>query len=208
MATTTNNGWTTPDDSSLVKDGALAIRTLGNAIDSTLGVYAAPGLVFIKQTATSGSVSSLSVNDVFSATYTAYRIIFDLAYSGAAVTTNMRLRVSDADTSTGVYRRQISYAYGSSLSAERGLNETSWAGVNFSNTTTANANTTNNFEIYNPFQSKNTTAMTQRLYTPEGNIELQTYGFGINNSTSYTGFTLIPDSGTINGTVTVLAYKE
>jgi len=36
MATTTNYGWTTPDDTSLVKDGAAAIRTLGSSIDSTL----------------------------------------------------------------------------------------------------------------------------------------------------------------------------
>jgi len=37
MATTTNNGWTTPNDTDLVKDGALAIRTLGNGIDTSIG---------------------------------------------------------------------------------------------------------------------------------------------------------------------------
>lgn len=36
MATTTNYGWTTPDDTALVKDGASAIRSLGSSIDSTL----------------------------------------------------------------------------------------------------------------------------------------------------------------------------
>jgi len=36
MATTTNYGWTTPDDTALVKDGASAIRTLGSSVDSTL----------------------------------------------------------------------------------------------------------------------------------------------------------------------------
>ena len=36
MATTTNYGWTTPDDTALVKDGASAIRSLGTSIDSTL----------------------------------------------------------------------------------------------------------------------------------------------------------------------------
>ena len=35
MATTTNYGWTTPDDTALVKDGASAIRSLGTAIDTT-----------------------------------------------------------------------------------------------------------------------------------------------------------------------------
>jgi hypothetical protein len=36
MATTTNYGWTTPDDTALVKDGASAIRTLGTSIDTTV----------------------------------------------------------------------------------------------------------------------------------------------------------------------------
>ena len=36
MATTTNYGWTTPDDTALVKDGASAIRTLGSSADTTV----------------------------------------------------------------------------------------------------------------------------------------------------------------------------
>jgi len=36
MATTTNFGWETPDDTDLVKDGALSIRTLGNSIDTSM----------------------------------------------------------------------------------------------------------------------------------------------------------------------------
>jgi hypothetical protein len=35
MATTTNYGWTTPDATALVKDGAAAIRTLGSSVDTT-----------------------------------------------------------------------------------------------------------------------------------------------------------------------------
>jgi hypothetical protein len=35
MASTTNYGWVTPDDTSLVKDGAAAIRTLGSSVDTT-----------------------------------------------------------------------------------------------------------------------------------------------------------------------------
>ena len=52
MPTTTNNGWPTPADTDLVKNGADAIRDLGNAIDTTLGVYspATPGLVLISTT--------------------------------------------------------------------------------------------------------------------------------------------------------------
>jgi len=36
MATTTNFGWSTPDDTALVKNGASAIRTLGSSADTTV----------------------------------------------------------------------------------------------------------------------------------------------------------------------------
>ena len=36
MATSPNYGWAEPDNTAYVKDGALAMRTLGNAIDSTV----------------------------------------------------------------------------------------------------------------------------------------------------------------------------
>lgn len=36
MATSTIYGWTEPNDSDYVKNGALAMRTLGNAIDTTV----------------------------------------------------------------------------------------------------------------------------------------------------------------------------
>jgi hypothetical protein len=36
MALSPNYGWEEPDDSDLVKDGALAMRTLGDDIDSTV----------------------------------------------------------------------------------------------------------------------------------------------------------------------------
>lgn len=37
MATTTNNGWTIPGSTDLVKNGYAAIDTLGNAIDTSIG---------------------------------------------------------------------------------------------------------------------------------------------------------------------------
>ena len=38
MASTTNYGWSTPDNTGYVKDGALAIRTLGTAVDASMAV--------------------------------------------------------------------------------------------------------------------------------------------------------------------------
>jgi hypothetical protein len=58
MATTTNYGWTTPNDSDPFKQGASAIRTLGSAIDTTLGSFL--NIKQIVQGSTSTQVASAS----------------------------------------------------------------------------------------------------------------------------------------------------
>jgi len=55
MATTPNYGWATPNDSDPFKNGASAIRTLGNAIDSTLFNF-----INIKQIVTASYATSTS----------------------------------------------------------------------------------------------------------------------------------------------------
>ena len=48
MATSPIFGWEEPDDTDLVKDGASAIRTLGNAIDTTMGTMVAKTIIDAK----------------------------------------------------------------------------------------------------------------------------------------------------------------
>ena len=56
MATTTTWGWSTPDDTAFVKDGASAIRTLGSNIDTSLTDLAGgtTGQILSKNTNTNG----------------------------------------------------------------------------------------------------------------------------------------------------------
>ena len=68
MATTTNFGWTTPDNTGYVKDGALAIRTLGSAIDSTLYDLDRVGQVVQATGSSSFTTTSTSYVDVTSVT--------------------------------------------------------------------------------------------------------------------------------------------
>jgi hypothetical protein len=48
MATSPIYGWAEPDNTDLVKNGALAIRTLGNAIDTTMGTMTPKSTVTAK----------------------------------------------------------------------------------------------------------------------------------------------------------------
>jgi hypothetical protein len=59
MANTSNFGWETPDDTDLVKDGALAIRTLAGAIDTSF-----KGVAINARTATYTAVLADGLNKV------------------------------------------------------------------------------------------------------------------------------------------------
>ena len=59
MANTSNFGWETPDDTDLVKDGALAIRTLAGAIDTSF-----KGVAINAQAATYTAVLADGLNKV------------------------------------------------------------------------------------------------------------------------------------------------
>ena len=202
MATTTNNGWTTPDDTALVKDGASAIRTLGSAIDTTLGVYAAPGLVKLNTT-TLSAVASQSINNVFSTTYQNYRIILDATGSTTANIT-FRLRVGGVDTSSATYTRQYIYASSTSLSSARSTTDTSW---NIADITSANRSFVI-MDIANPFLSEKTGGLTSSMsnYPTTGTLTFNNYAQ--DSSTSFTSFTLIASSGTMTGNVSVYGYSK
>jgi hypothetical protein len=82
MATSPIYGWLEPDNTDLVKNGALAIRTLGNAIDTTMGTMTPKSIVDAK-----GDLIAASAND------TPARL---------AVGANGETLVADSSTSTGL----------------------------------------------------------------------------------------------------------
>jgi hypothetical protein len=63
MATTTNYGWTTPDNTAYVKDGALAIRTLGSSVDTSMaGKPKSSATYTANGTLTTSYASYISIN--------------------------------------------------------------------------------------------------------------------------------------------------
>jgi hypothetical protein len=210
MGTTTNNGWPTPVATDLVKDGWEAIKDLGDAIDTTLGVYApsTSGLTLINTTSFSG-VASQSVNDVFSATYDSYRIVLNLTASTSSnMAINARLRVSGTDATTG---------YKSFL---RTPLETNWTGGGVANLTS-----TTNLVVGFRHTSTGASVSTLDLHYPQIATQTQTAGFYnstgdsaagnggyigglLNDTTQYTSISFIPVSGNITGSVSVYGYNK
>jgi hypothetical protein len=199
MGTTTNNGWTYPESTDLVKDGATAIETLATNIDTTLGVYADPGLVLINTTSFSG-VASQSFNNVFSASYKKYKFIGNILQAGAD-SAFFRLRASGADAAGSNYVR-TNYL----LTASPAITAQTGTGTSFSiSDDTASRNIFVDIDLYDPFGTVNTNILYKAGFSGQGVRD----GNVLHNlTTSYDGFSIIAGVSTISGEISVYGYNE
>jgi hypothetical protein len=204
MATDTPNfNWPIPEDTDLVKDGAKAIRDLGNAIDTSAEDFAG-GLVHIKQE-TGTNVSAIIVNDCFSAEYNHYEIVMNIIGSSSG---GLLLRVRSGTTPlTGsVYQRQRLDINGTNVNPVRETNQTS---ARIGSTRTVAPISSKCF-IGSPFLLTRTSIEASQSDYASDATNQPTIGINflnVNNDLSYDGFELFGTSGTITGTVDVFGYK-
>ena len=207
MATTTNYGWTTPDDTALVKDGASAIRSLGTSIDTAmntaLGTKKA-GMVLLNTTSFSG-VASQSLNNVFSATYRNYRVVLDYVPATTSGVVTLRLRASGADNSTANYQRTIIYLGTSpTVAYSRNTNATS---IDL-NGSTANAYYSTVFDLITPFAALHTQAIGLNAYkATSADNEINALQFGFNGTTSFDGISVLSSGSNLTGSISVYGYN-
>jgi len=220
MATTTTNyGWAIPQSTDLVKDGATAIATLGSAIDTSLldlrggttgqilrkasatqmdfeWATASSGLTLINTT-TFSAVGSVSVaNNTFSATYTNYRIIVNVASATGQVELLFRMRASGTDASGANYHSQLITVNGTSVAGERLGSATSGT---FGQITNQECGIVAYF--YKPFVAVRTT-MTAQNVNQVDDVRTRFLGAMHSLATSYDAFTLTC-SQNITGTISV-----
>lgn len=155
-----------------------------------------------KGTISFSAASTVSLNDVFNSTYSNYRILLESTGSTTA-NIGMRLRVSNTDTTTN-YSRQYIYGTAVSLSSGRSTGDSNWITCNI-NTGFRSAIT---MDVYNPFLTvaTNCSTFSNSLY-PTGN-DIAINNFGQDSGTSFTGFTLTTNTGTMTGTVSVYGYNK
>ena len=229
MATTTTNfGWDIPQSTDLVKDGATAIAALGQDIDTAFVDFkggttgqvlkktsgtdldvewgtASSGLTLINTTSFSG-VASQAVNNVFSATYDNYKIVFNCIIATSDQGIFFRMRAGGVDTAGS------SYFWAGNAREYTGSGATTGLG-------TIAGNATSNFymtgastsgyrmaiiDINNPFLARLTNYNTLGFNANSG---FHVSGI-LSNTTSYDGFNILPAANNITGEVSVYGYNK
>ena len=218
MATTTPNyGWAVPTSTDLVKDGATAIETLGDAIDASmntaLGTKKA-GMVLLNTTSFSGVATQSLPDNTFTSAYDRYILHVNLT----SVTTTdgyltFKLRAGGT-TTTG-----SDYFYAGTSTTDTAVT---------TNNNNANSNlgaffgfcsSLGDFEptfatvtIANPFLSVRTAFLSQMAgSTAVAGVGrfMHTNVSGFHNlANSYDSATLVPSSGNVSGSITVFGVNK
>ena len=168
MATTTNFGWETPDDTDLVKDGAAAMRTLGNSIDTSFVDLkgGTTGQVLSKASNTDLDYTWVTTDDANAIQNAIVDAKGDLIAATAADTparlavgTNGQILVADSTASTGLKWAASGNLVGCRIT-KTGSNQT------ISNNTATNL--TFNAETYDTNGFHSTTVNPQTIIIPAG----------------------------------------
>jgi hypothetical protein len=164
----------------------------------------ASGLTLINTT-TFSAVTSQSINDVFSATYDHYKIFLGVTPTSNGIL-KIRYRVGGTDNTTSNY----SHSFVNTASNSAPVNNNFGTAQNFGGI--GNHENTylgfNEMCIFNPFVSTTTSCVFQQNQV-NSNLAVTNQGSNfLNVTTSYTGFTIFPESGNLTGTVSVYGLAK
>lgn len=190
-------------------EGQLIFETDTNrvvAYDGSAWVYAVdtdqpPGLQLVKAQTIGSAVSSVTVSDAFSADFDVYEIIV----SGGAHSTTAGINMTLGSASSNYYLTRSYVDYATATYGDTSVsNGVSWTAIGIGVTSSISVNV----RIANPFATKQT--IVSFNYGVAGtSFEYQWGGGFLNDTTSYTAFTLTPSTGTMTGgTIRVYGYRN
>lgn len=206
MATTTNYGWETPDDTDLVKDGALAQRTTASAIDTSLFSITGGknvGAQFISATTFTG-VTAFTVSNCFTSAYDNYIILFNATAGTANTEVRCQLDASGTPSNANYAWAGFGAATGTSAASNDSSNSNSYHPVTFIPGTSA---TEAIMTIGNPQDATYTTLGSMWLYDDGGTLISRNYVGRHRANTSYNGIRFF-NPATMTGTVKVYGLRD
>lgn len=158
------------------------------------------GLVYVTSTTVGSAVSSVTVSNVFSSTYDNYRIM----YTGGNATNTGGLRFQLGSSTTNYYNT-VNYTLWSGGGPTAVTNNNSLGYWQYAGAIDSNSNAFMNIDVFEPFVARSTRFFGAWVQVDSGG---NTVGLHRAN-TSYSGFTITLDAGTISGgTITVYGYRK
>jgi hypothetical protein len=180
--------------------GATGVTGPTGATGAT-GAAASSGLVLINTTSFSGASSASFPAGTFSATYQNYRILVNAVLNSGATTLYGRLRVGGSDNTSSSYQIQRLEASGSSTpSAYNSGNTNLWD--DFGNVRTIPRPIS--ADLFQPFEAT-PTSFSHVVITGTAATLMSVVGYH-SGSTSFDSFSIIPNVGTITGTMSAYGY--
>lgn len=201
MALTPTYSWPLPDNTDLVKDGAEAIRDLGNAIDTTVSGLGS-GLVHI-ETQSVSAVSAINFNDVFTSTFDNYKVIVTGLVALGTVALQIRMRSGGIDNTAASYNSQALEVIGTGTTAVRTTSQTSGR-IGVLSTSRQGIG----IEIYLPNVAVATAMTSQTILRTGTAIQAHLDTAGHDVASAFDGFTLFPASSTFTGSISVYGYRK
>lgn len=159
------------------------------------------GLWLVKTQTIGSGVASVEVTGAFSSDYDAYRIIL----TGGVASVQCDLKLTLGATATGYYYGLVYNAYNASaVLGVAGANTTSWVYAGTGTTSKLDAV----IDLRDPYSAKNTTISSWYTQTATTGAQGNMNGY-LANTTSYTAFTITPNTGTMTGgTIRVYGYRN
>jgi hypothetical protein len=213
MATTTTNyGFDIPQSTDLVKDGATAIATLGQDIDTAmntaLGTKKA-GMVLLNTTSFSAVASQALPASTFTSTYDNYKIILKLSATTADGNIFAKFRASGVDASTGYYYATYGITSAGALDNRADNTPTTNFFVATQDTGSSAKPTYVVLDIFNVFAAEPTTVIMNSMLSNSAGVPLFITGGALHTtSTSYDSLNVIPAAGNFSGSMTVYGYNK
>ena len=205
MATTTNYGWDTPDDTDLVKDGALAMRDLGQDVDTSLfGITGGKnvGYQYISS-ASFTSASTVNVDNVFTSAYKSYVLYI---YATGSASAGIRLQYLKATVPRAAnYYGGLLYSAFTGGSGQVPMSNVAQATLG----TIGTSGSYTRVDIGDPMltvgANNSTYLLFQNMYAAGGE---HTVGGVSVASDTYDGFRLTTSTGTMTGSVRIYGIRN
>ena len=212
MATTTPNyGWAVPTSTDLVKDGATAIETLGDAIDASmntaLGTKKA-GMVLLNTTSFSAVASQTLPASTFTSSYRNYKIILNITALTADATIYLKMRSGSTDASTNYYYGLQGVQANGTATNQVGSAAATGFLLNTVDLGNPNSLYLTDFTLGAPFLTSQTTYTSTIAGLTTAGVIFGMSGGGVHDtSASYDTANIIASAGNITGVISVYGWN-